>query len=61
MVIKIFYWVHGDPPEMVADAFKDALENEKYKSLFDTVTFAIYCPSKKEQETLRIFKDRFTK
>ena len=44
----------NNPPEMVAEAFKEALK--KYGKYFETVEFAIYC-SKKETRNYKIFKE----
>lgn len=43
-----------NPPEMVAEAFKESLE--KYGKYFETVEFSIYCP-KKETRNYKIFKE----
>lgn len=47
-----------NPPEIVAEAFKEALE--EYGKYFETVEFAIYCSSY-ETQNYRVFKEVFEK
>ena len=39
-------WVFQNPPEVVARAYKEVLAEFEYD--FDTVEFAVYCPTREQ-------------
>ena len=52
--------IFKNDPELVADIFGKWLESERFKSAFDHITFAVYCPGS-DKTTFNVFKDRFQK
>ena len=53
--------VFANSPTTVANTFGKLLQSGGFAKAFDTVTFAIYCVTKNDEETVKIFKEQFTK